>query len=281
MIELLVVITVIGILAALLLPALQSAKAKAKGAQCLNNLRQLTAAWLLYTGDNGDRLLFASPAPKHPETAPFSWMDGGLDFDAFNPSNWGVEQDIGKSPLWSYCGKAASLFKCPGDKSTVKPAVGKYRGQTVPRVRSMSMNAWFGGFGGKLTPNYDVMFGLTSPPWRIYFRLSDLVDPGPSRTCLFWDQREDSINWGNFLIGMAGYPEAPELTAFTQDYPASYHNGAGGLSFPDGHVEQHRWRDGRTTPPLKRNYGFPVAKTPSANNADITWLQERCTRKVK
>jgi len=48
LLELLVVMAVIGILAALLLPSLSAAKAKASGAVCLNNLKQLQVCWQLY-----------------------------------------------------------------------------------------------------------------------------------------------------------------------------------------------------------------------------------------
>jgi prepilin-type N-terminal cleavage/methylation domain-containing protein len=280
LVELLVTVAIMAILAALLLPALQSGKARGQGIQCLNNLRQLTVAWRLYTEDSNEQLLFATPAPHRPETIRYSWMDGRLDFDPLNPSNWEVAQDIMKSPLWPFCGNAAAVFKCPGDNSAVKPAVSRFRGQMMPRVRSISMSVWFGGFGGQLGSEVESGLGLTSPPWRIYHRMNDLIDPGPSTTALFWDQREDSINAGNFLISMVGYPEAPVLAAFAVDYPASYHNRAGGLSFADGHCEMRRWRDARTMPPLKKNTNLPRVKLLSPNNPDLVWLQERSTRRM-
>jgi prepilin-type processing-associated H-X9-DG protein len=145
----------------------------------------------------------------------------------------------------------------------------------VPRVRSMCMSIWMGGFGGRLTAAFGGIAGdMSSPPWRLYLRLSDILDPGPSGTLLFLDEREDAIGTGNFAVDMIGFPNQPESLELL-DMPASYHNLAGGVSFVDGHAEIKRWRDARTTPPLGSGNG---AIKPSPTNQDVIWLQQRATR---
>ena len=76
---------------------------------------------------------------------------------------------------------------------------------------------------------------LPSPPWRTFRKMGDIVDPSPSQLYVMLDEHPDSINAGGFANQMV---EAHEVArARIIDFPASYHNGAAGISFADGHAE--------------------------------------------
>lgn len=268
LIELLVVIAIIGILAALILPALDKGKLKAQGLLCMSNHRQLCIAWRMYSDDNNGRLLFASELPWIPDSVAGAWISGTLDFDGNKPTNWDPDLTIRKSPMWAYCGNNINIWKCPSDRSYVV-----VNGEPKPRVRSISMNVFLGGWAGT-----DGGWGPAFSNYQIYVKQDDLTDPGPAKTFVFLDMREDSIDMGNFATRMAGWPGQSSLYGF-YDLPGFYHHFACGFSFADGHSEIKRWRDGRTTPPLV-NGGLIYDQYTSPDNQDVAWLQEHTTRPV-
>ena len=265
LIELLVVIAIIAILAAMLLPSLAKGRLKAQGLQCMSNHRQLGLAWQMYSDDNNERLLYASES-WDARTEAGAWVTGTLDFEPDNPINYNPDLTIKRSPMWPYCGNNLSIWRCPSDRSTVLAG-----GEPKPRVRSMSMNVFMGGWGGG-----DGGWGSPFADYKIYLRMPELSDPGPSRLFVFLDMREDSIDMGNFGTRMAGYPNQPARFGF-YDLPGYYHHFAAGFSYADGHAEIKRWRDHRTTPPIVPG-GFVNDQFSSPNNPDVAWLQDRSTR---
>jgi prepilin-type N-terminal cleavage/methylation domain-containing protein/prepilin-type processing-associated H-X9-DG protein len=261
LIELLVVIAIIAILASILLPALSKAKIKAQAIQCMNNRRQMMLAWNFYVDGNSDvlppawnSLYLLAVAAGRP------WVTGNLDFTG-NAGNWNINVDLTHSLIWPYGADNPDLWKCPADKSTVTSG-----GVTYPRVRSVSMNAWLA--------STDV--SSFSSGYIVYQKMGDLVNPGPSSLWVFLDERQDSINDGELVVDMNGYPNNSAADEIV-DWPASYHNGAGCFAFADGHAEIHKWRDGRTMPAVLNNQDL-VYKVATPNNPDVFWLQDHSTR---
>jgi len=258
LIELLVVIAIIAILAGLLLPALSKAKTKGQGILCLNNTKQLMLAWRLYVDDQNGKI----PAAYSDIPSYNVWVYGILNWDGNNRDNWDLTNTLVKGTIWKYTSGTQRIYKCPADVFLTKAPNAR------PRLRSNSINAWMGMHDGKPT-----WFG-NSPPWRMFLRESDVLVP--SETWVFVDEHPDSINDGFFCTDMN---PAPNLSAATlPDCPASYHNGACGFAFADGHSEIHRWVNPRTRIPVKRVDNFNAGD--QRNNKDIEWLWSKTTQRL-
>ena len=261
LIELLVVIAIIAILAGLLLPALGRAKQRAMGIACMNNTRQVMLACLSYTGDNKEKFPGAThgdqartPTPNDPRGP---WVAGWLDWSADQANtNTIFLTDPAYSKLAQYFGNNKNVYRCPADKFA--SAAQRARGWTE-RVRSISGNIYNGEGNAETGPTDAAFVHIT--------KVSQLINPPPVDTWMYLDEHPDSINDAGFF--------APRIGSWI-DLPASYHAGAAGVAFTDGHSEIHSWRTSVHKVPITYNtYGGTGV---AATDADVRWLRERTQR---
>ena len=174
LIELLVVIAIIAILAAILLPALNSARERGRAIGCLNNVRQLGMANLLYAESNGDYFIYTA------------W--GNVNFWCGRAeSGWGdVKSDGGLNP---YLGETVAIRSCASfdlleKSSSANYGAGGYGYST--EIGNTVAGAWDFNIPAKsiklTSPSQTIMFGDAADTWNIaggFAETIDLMAPEP------------------------------------------------------------------------------------------------------
>jgi len=251
LVELLVVIAVITILAAMLLPALASGKARAKRIQCLNNQRQLAMTWVLYAGDNDDWLVSNGICdPESPSKK--LWVQGAF---VHTGANTNIDYMLNPNyALFANYIRSGSTYVCPTDRETVIIS-----GRPYPKLRSYALNAYLGWTG-----TWD---SRLSSAYTIFQKFSLLSSKMPQGTFTFMDVQPDSICWPFLGVQM-------QSDVFF-NWPGASHTRGAEVSYADGHVEYHRWLNSRTITPNSANYH--MHNDPVPGNIDLAWMRERTT----
>jgi prepilin-type N-terminal cleavage/methylation domain-containing protein/prepilin-type processing-associated H-X9-DG protein len=262
LIELLVVIAIIGILAALVLPAISRARATAQTAVCVGNQRQLALAWRLYTEDNLSRypwattLYFADSGSPAVDQQP-AWCRGWMGYSGIRPAEERTNIDLMLGPRPGSIGgysRSVGIYHCPADASRWRPERSRER---VLRVRSYSMNRNFGFPEARV---YEL---------SVFHKESDLRRhaTGPSGLSVFWDESEATVAGTEF-----GDPTLHFGEWVLGALPSTRHRNAGTVSFADGHVEVHRWSDpGLLANSRRTDLNMGVSTAPGS--PDFHWIE--------
>jgi prepilin-type processing-associated H-X9-DG protein len=256
--DLLVVILLLGLLAAATSPV-RGSGGSVRAAVCMDNLRRLGAAWLVYAQDNGGR--FAGnyngafvPTPVGRERP---WATGWLDWTtATDNTNTVYLTDPRYAALAPYLRRDATGYKCPADEYLSSRQLSR---GWVSRARSYSMNCYVG--------EGNASSGPIDPSFPIVNQLSGFGALPPQSTFVFTEEQSDSLNDPMLFVSMTAWQWV--------DLPGAFHEGAGSFAFADGHVEMHVWRSGTTLKPVQLiNFNnIPV----SPNDPDLAWVRARAT----
>lgn len=105
----------------------------------------------------------------------------------------------------------------------------------------------------------------------VFRKLSDFVPLQPHNAFVFIDVNPANLCFPAFVVRPRGFG-----TDGFYHYPATHHNRAGVITYGDGHVESHRWTDGRTFR-AARSLTLIAHWDSCPNNADLGWIRERTT----
>jgi prepilin-type N-terminal cleavage/methylation domain-containing protein len=279
LVELLVVIAIIGILAAMLLPALSGAKIRAMGIACMNNYKELGLAWFMYADDNQEKLVSNSDRNNTPLDTK-NWIcpsgvvldcNGGANSNNTNTLWLTVESPLyGTALMGSYVGKSLKIFVCPADNK-----LSSHQGGWENRIRTCAMDGAMGD-GSK-------WFGLPvgNPLWPQFYnvkKMSDMHSPGPSDCWVIMDEHPDSDDDATLYVNPA---DANGNGTTITELPGSLHAKACGIVYADGHSDLHKWQGSLDTPPVVyQTYvqNVKVSGDPFALN-DLTWLAQHTPAK--
>jgi prepilin-type N-terminal cleavage/methylation domain-containing protein/prepilin-type processing-associated H-X9-DG protein len=228
LIELLVVIAIIAILAAMLLPAVSSAKARASQTHCINNLKQLGTGMTMYVDENNDT--FPGLASLHNGFHPEDWI--------YWRTNAALYPPIERSPIVNQLNSAnRSLFRCPLDRSDAD-RLANVTQSDGPYLYSYSFTGYglgletYGLDGGTNYGMASVFTGDINHPTVSLFKHSSMHDPSGK---IMLAEEPGSSSGSDNTTGTPPIQDGrwmPNVDPLT-----ARHRGKADVTFADGHVQ--------------------------------------------
>ncbi|MBN1816443.1 MAG: prepilin-type N-terminal cleavage/methylation domain-containing protein [Sedimentisphaerales bacterium] len=258
LIELLVVIAIIGILLAILIPALNIAKNQATGAVCLANVNGISKSWFLYADENESKLCNGH-VPRESTYANLQfWLTTTSYGGPYKDNAWFVNPPHDKDGVYT-----GDPIPCPLEdegngimSGALGPYVGSEKAWHCPGDKNYLKTT---GRGGKRSYSITgLMHGEQPNHPKCVDKMNEIVTPAAK--IVFLENTDDrGWNMGSWIMN---YGPPPSWI----DPMAIFHNDRSTIGFADGHAEKHQWVDGDT---IRRSGG--TSNAPSEGR-DLEWL---------
>ena len=232
LIELLIVLGVISILAALSFPALLRVRNQAQGTVCTQNLKSLSLAWLLYKDDNDDRLVGGRVGEFL-----YDWVQGPTGVGTIIDRR---KEGIRLGALFRYV-RDVDVYRCPADRRRTDG------GQIAFRSYSIA-----GGANGAGWQNTYIPAG----------KYADILQPASK---YIFVEEADPRGWNrdSWVLNPRGQSWVDPLAIWHSRNKST-------LAYADGHVEMHQWVDSSTVEmSRKQEFLYPV---PPDEGEDLKYM---------
>ncbi|MBN2137585.1 MAG: prepilin-type N-terminal cleavage/methylation domain-containing protein [Sedimentisphaerales bacterium] len=257
LVELLVVMAIIALLMSILAPALHRAREQGKRIVCMNNLKQLTFAWILYSDDWNDRIINGDAGHDHGgETA---WVQKAWHDDYASGallSEAAQSAAIRAGSMWDYA-KNLDLYRCPTG----------YRGELLTYTVMDSMNAYpqpgdTHGRGPVQGLINKTRSSIKRAPYRIVFIDEGYVTPDSFAVHNGTTVSESGQWW---------------------DDPTVRHGDGTCIGMADGRAEYKKWAGSKTVKAgheAEKHHAGGITPESEADWEDLLYVQKSCWWKL-